>query len=133
MPHRFMGSCARVRSYKLYGANPLFFLWIFLYTPRHRSEEIMTNKESTKDFKFYNTGGRGLYAGYGHIVKMQYFFSSSCPTQAWIRQINLLVIMTKKGSTKRFNIMTSGAGDLVLRRGYIIYTVKMHYLLLYTA
>ena len=41
--------------------------------------------------------------------------------------------MIKEGSTKSLNIMTPGAGVLVLRRGYISHIVKMHYLLQYTA
>ena len=45
-------------------------------------------------------------------------------------------MMTKEGSNKIVNFMTPGAGVLVLGRGHISHTVKMHYffknLLLYS-
>ena len=36
-------------------------------------------------------------------------------------------MMTKEGSTKIINFLTPGAGVLLLGRGYISHTVKMHY------
>ena len=62
------------------------------------------------------------------IVKMQYFFSSSCQyTWAWIRQIKYIVLVTKKVSTKIVNFMTYGAGFLMLGHD----PISLHYLLLY--
>ena len=46
---------------------------------------------------------------------------------AWFRQTKCIVMMTKEGSTKIVNIMTPGAGILVLGRGHISHIVKMHY------
>ena len=60
-----------------------------------------------------------LVLGNSQIVKMQYFFSPLVCTGAWIRQINYLVIMVKKGSTIVVNFMTHGAGVLMLRRGHM--------------
>ena len=48
-------------------------------------------------------------------------------SQAQIRQIKYVVMMTKEGSTKIVNFMTPGAGVLVLGRGLISHIVKMHY------
>ena len=38
-----------------------------------------------------------------------------------------IVLMTKEGSTKIVNLMTLGAGVLVLWRGHISHIVKVHY------
>ena len=87
------------------------------------------------------TPGAGVLAlGHGHIshiVKMHYFFKNLLiNSQALIRQTKYVVMMTKEGSTKIVNFMTSGAGVLVLGRGHISHIVKMHYffqnLLLYS-
>ena len=40
---------------------------------------------------------------------------------------NIVVMMTKEGSTKIVNFMTPGAGVLVLGRGHISHLMKMHY------
>ena len=46
--------------------------------------------------------------------------------RAWFRQTKFVVIMTKEESTKSVNLITPGVGDLVLGRGHISHTVKMH-------
>ena len=46
--------------------------------------------------------------------------------RAWFRQTKFVVIMTKEESTKSVNLMTPVVGDLVLGRGHISHTVKMH-------
>ena len=48
-------------------------------------------------------------------------------SQALIRQTKYVVMMTKEGSTKIVNFMTTGAGVLVLGRGHRSHIVKMHY------
>ena len=52
-----------------------------------------------------------------------------------MRQIKYVVMMTKKGSTKTVNSMTSGAGVLVLGLGRISHIVKLCFILFqqYTA
>ena len=51
----------------------------------------MTKEESTKIVHFMTPGIGVLVTERGRIVKMQYFFSSSCQyTWAWIRQIKYL-------------------------------------------
>ena len=69
-----------------------------------------------------------------HIVKMHYFFKLlPLYSQARIRQTKYIVMMTKEGSTKIMNFLTTLAGVLVLRRDH---TMKMQYFfknfLLYT-
>ena len=50
-----------------------------------------------------------------HIVKMHYFFKILfLYSQAQIRQTKYKVMMTKEGSTKTVNFMTSRAGVLML-------------------
>ena len=44
----------------------------------------------------------------------------------WFSQTKYIVIMTKKGSTKNLNMMSPGAGVLVLGRCHISHVVKMH-------
>ena len=46
--------------------------------------------------------------------------------RAWFRQTKFVVIMTKEESTKSVNLITPGVGDLVLGRGHISHTEKMH-------
>ena len=48
-------------------------------------------------------------------------------SQALIRQTKYVVMMTKEGSTKIVNFMTTGAGVLVLGRAHISHIVKIHY------
>ena len=76
-------------------------------------------------------GAEFLVLGRGHIrqtVKMHYFFNNLLLyTQAQIRQSKYVVMMTKEVSTKIINFMTPGAEFLVLGRGHIRQTVKMHY------
>ena len=55
---------------------------------------------------------------HGHIVKMQYFFSSSC-LHLGINQTNLVCSNDDKGSTNIVNFMTRGAGVFKLRRGHV--------------
>ena len=45
---------------------------------------------------------------------------------AWFSQTKYIVIVTKKGSTKNLNMMSPGAGVLVLGRCHISHVVKMH-------
>ena len=47
-------------------------------------------------------------------------------SQAWIGQTKYVVMMNKEGSTKIVNLMTPGAGILVLGFGHISHIVKMH-------
>ena len=53
--------------------------------------------------------GRGSFAGRGpakDLVKMHYFFINLRYSQAQIRQIESIVMMTKKKTTKTVNFMT---------------------------
>ena len=92
----------------------------------------MMNKEgSTKIVNFMTPGEGVLVLGRGHIsnsVKMHYFFKNLLlNSRALIRQTKYVVMMTKEGSTKIVNFMTTGAGVLVLGCGHISHRVKMHY------
>ena len=89
---------------------------------------MMTKKGSTQIVNFVTLRSGVLLLGHGHIsniVKMHYFFSSSCPH--WdMDQTNLVYCndMTKEGPTKIFNIMTPGVRVLVLRRDHINHIVS---------
>ena len=102
---------------------------------------MMTKEKSTKIVNFMNPGAGGFVLGRGHIshtciVKMHHFFKNLLLySQAYIRQTNYVVMITKEGSTKIVNFMTPGAGVLVQGHGHISHVVKMHYFfknLLYT-
>ena len=92
---------------------------------------MMTTERSTKIVNFMTPGAGVLVLGRGHIshiMKMHYFFINLLLySQALIRQTKYVVMMTKEGSPKIINIMTPGAGVLVLGRGHISHIVKMHY------
>ena len=57
--------------------------------------------------------------GRGHIVNMQYFLSSSCLHWCMVQKIKYKAIMTKEASSKIVIIITIGAWDLMLWRGYL--------------
>ena len=57
--------------------------------------------------------------GRGHIGNMQYFLSSSCLHWGMVQKIKYKAIMNKEGSSKIVIIITLGAGDLMLWRGYL--------------
>ena len=63
-------------------------------------------------------GAEVLVLGHGHIshiVKMHFFFKNVLLySQAWIRQTKYVVMMTKEGSTKIVDFMTTRAGVLML-------------------
>ena len=75
---------------------------------------MMTKEGSTLIVNFMTPGAGVLALGRGHIshvVKMHYFFKNLLLySQAWIRQTNYIVMMTKKGPTKIVNFMTTGMG-----------------------
>ena len=61
-------------------------------------------------------------------VKLTYFLKILLLySRAWFRQTKYIVMMTKEGSTKIVNLMTSGSGVFVKRHGHISHIVKMHY------
>ena len=61
-------------------------------------------------------------------VKLTYFLKILLLySRAWFRQTKYIVMMTKEGSTKIVNLMTSGSGVFVQRHGHISHIVKMHY------
>ena len=55
-----------------------------------------------------------------------YFLNFFLYYVAWFSQTKYIVIVTKKGSTKNLNMMSPGAGVLVLGRCHISHVVKMH-------
>ena len=69
---------------------------------------MMTKEGSTKILNFMTPEAGVLALGSGHIshisyiVKMHYFFKKNLLlfSQAWIRQIKYLVMITKKGFTQ---------------------------------
>ena len=62
-----------------------------------------------------------------HIVKMPYFYRNVLLSyEAWFRQTKCIVMMSKGMSTLIISFMSPGLGVLVLGRGHIGYTVKMH-------
>ena len=64
-------------------------------------------------------------------VKLMYFVENIILYfGAWFRQTKYKVMMTKEGSTKFVNFMTTWAGVLVLGHGHISHTVKMHLLII---
>ena len=94
---------------------------------------MMIKDAVTKIVNFRTPGAGVLVQGRGHIsciVKIRYFFkkSSSLPySQALDRPSKYIVMMTKKGSTKIVNFMTSGTEVFVLGCVHVSYVVKMHY------
>ena len=65
---------------------------------------MMTKEGCIKIVNFMTPGAGVLALGCGHIshiVKMHYSFKNILlSSQAWIRQTNYIVMMTKKGCTK---------------------------------
>ena len=58
-------------------------------------------------------------------VKLMYFFKDLFfHLGAWLRQTKCILMMTKEGSTKFVQFMTTGAGVLVLGRGHLYHLVK---------
>ena len=92
----------------------------------------MFKERSTEIVNFMTPRAGILVLGRGkiiHTVKMLYFFTNLLFTQAYIRQTESLVMMTKKESTKIVNFRGSCAG------GVVVYIVNMLYispLLVYT-
>ena len=58
---------------------------------------------------------------------MHYFFKNLHYSQAQNRKTKYIVMITKEGSTKIVNFMTSGAEVFVLGCVHVSYVVKMHY------
>ena len=74
---------------------------------------IMSKERSTEIVNFMTPRAGILVLGRGkiiHTVKMLYFFTNLLFTQAYIRQTESLVMMTKKESTKIVNFRGSCAG-----------------------
>ena len=55
-----------------------------------------------------------------YVAKIHYFFKKILYSQAQIRQTEGLVMITKEKTTTVINLMTPGAGVLVLARGHIV-------------
>ena len=75
----------------------------------------MTKKGSTQIVNFMTPEAGVLALGCGHIshiVKIHYSLKNLLYSQAWIRPIKYIVMMTKEGSTKIVNFMTPGQGFL---------------------
>ena len=91
----------------------------------------MTKEGSTKIINFMTPRAEILVQGHGHIshiVKMHYFFKNLLLySQAQNRKTKYIVMITKEGSTKIVNFMTSGADVFVLGCVHVSYVVKMHY------
>ena len=91
----------------------------------------MTTKEGSTKIENFMTLGAGVLAlrrGHiSHIVKIHYFFKKIFFSTQWYGSDKLKVMMNKEGSTKIVNVITPGAGVLVLGRGHISRIVKMHY------
>ena len=85
---------------------------------------MMTEEGSTKNVNFLTIGVGVLVLRCGHmshIVKMHYFLENLLLyCQAQIIQSEGKVIMSREGSIKIVNFMTSKAGFLVLLRGHIV-------------
>ena len=84
---------------------------------------MITKVGSTKTVNFMTPGAGFLVLGCDHTshkVRMYYFFKNLLLySYAYIRLTKYIVIMTKERSTKIVNLMTPGAGVLVLRCGHI--------------
>ena len=72
---------------------------------------MMTKERSTKIVNFMTPAAGVLAPGRGHIsqiVKIHYFFKNLLLySQAQIRQIKVIVMMSKEGSTKLVNYVTT--------------------------
>ena len=92
----------------------------------------MTKEGTIRIVNFMTPGSGVLLLGCGHIshmIKIHYSFKNLLLySQAKIRLTKYIVIMTKEGSTKIVNFLTSRAGVLVLGFGRINHVVKMHYI-----
>ena len=114
------------KSYFSKNLVPYFWAWV----RQTKCIVMMTKERSTKIVNFMTPVEGVLVLGRGHIshrVKMHYFFKNLLYSQALIRQTKYVVMMTKERSTKIINVMTTGAGVLVLWRDRISHIVKMHY------
>ena len=101
---------------------------------------MMTKEGSTKIVNFMTPGAGVLVLGRGHIshiVEMHYSYKNLLlNSQAYIRQIMYIEMMTKEGSSKIVTFMTPGgavlvqgvamAGVVALRRVNISHIVKIH-------
>ena len=92
---------------------------------------MMNTEGSTKIVTFMTPMAGFLVLGCGHIshiARMHYIFKNLLLySHAYIRQTKYIVMITKEGSTKIIAFMAPGAEVLVLGRGHISHTVKMHY------
>ena len=114
-------------------------LYSHVYIRQTKYIVMMTKEGSTKIVNFMTHGAGFFLLGRGHIshiVKIYYFLRTLLYSQAQIRQIMYIVIITKEGFTEIVNFMTPGAGVRVLGCGHLSDIVKMHYffqnLLLYS-
>ena len=90
---------------------------------------VMMTKEGSNKIVNFITPGEGVLlqrrGHISHIIKMHYFFKNLLLySQAFIRQIKYVVMMTIEESTRIVNFMTPGVGVLVLGRGHISHIVK---------
>ena len=90
---------------------------------------LKTEKGPPKIVNFMTSGVGVLMPRCGHksnIVKIHYFFKNLLLySKAEIRQTEAIVMMSKGGSTKLLNFMTSRVGIYELGRGQISHIVKM--------
>lgn len=92
---------------------------------------MITKEDSPKIINFMTPEMRVFVLGNVHLshrVKLHYFFRYNL-LHSWelIRKPEHFLMMTKEWSIKTVNFMNPGTGVLILERGHIGHTLKMHY------